>query len=59
MTSKEAIQKLESIKGYEKDGTNDNAHIRADEILLDFLKSNGYESVALAYEAISSGFWYE
>ncbi len=57
MTSEEAIKNLDDIPGLDPE----YAHSSADEILLKFLKANGHEGVAEAWERCDErcdGFWY-
>ena len=60
MNTDEALKKLASAA----DGKfidNETIHTRADEVLLEFLKSNGHEEVAEAWEKLDNdcgGFWY-
>ena len=37
---------------------NENRHLEADYVLLDFIKELGYTKVAEKWEEISDGFWY-
>ena len=57
MDIQEAVNALDSLESYDPE----MSHIKADAILLDFLKSNGYEGVAKAWKAAEErcdGFWY-
>jgi hypothetical protein len=56
MTMNEAIAKLDALTGAD----NEADHGAADQILVDFLKDNGGENVALAYERCQArfSFWY-
>lgn len=63
MTEQEAIDAmaLTEYPASKKDGDTENAHEKADEILLEFLRTNGYGPVADAFEKASGshgGFWY-
>lgn len=53
----EAITKLNNIEV----GDTETSHCLADNILLDFLKDNGYTKLAEAWEDLNNregGFWY-
>ena len=57
MTSQQAIDKLNGLTGYDPDSD----HVTAEEILKEFLKTNGAPAVADAFDDASSrglGFWY-
>ncbi len=57
MTEDEAIQKLDAIEG----GDQENAHGEADDVLLAFLKANGFMRLAQAWHDVDDrcgGFWY-
>lgn len=53
MTQNTAIKKL---KNAVKKLDTESAHIVADDIIVTFLKSNGYKKLAAAYEAVPK--WY-
>lgn len=57
MNEHEAIKNLEALKGC---GDAEVAHSLADKILLEFLRDNGAEDVAQAFEEVREevGFWY-
>lgn len=59
MTEQDAIQelsviadKLETKPGYDEEP----AHAEADEVLIEFLKANGYAKLAEAYDSIPKWF---
>jgi len=56
MNEQESIKELEHIIGAD----NELAHIKRDEILIDFLKNNGFSDLAKAAEDIEEAvcFWY-
>lgn len=57
MSESEAIHRLDDIAA----GDTERSHIKADEILLNFLRDNGFAKVADAYERVENregGFWY-
>lgn len=55
MTEQEAIEQLTQLA---TNGDNEVAHVRADAVLLQFLREAGHGAVADAYEAINGEFWY-
>jgi predicted GNAT family N-acyltransferase len=55
MTEQEAIEKLEEIVNTKDTET---AHIDADDLISDFIRANGFEKLADAYDEAASGFWY-
>ena len=56
MTKDEAVTMLKCLD----EGDNERAHAEADEILLEFLRTNGYEEIADAFEDAADRitFWY-
>lgn len=55
------MNKQEAIEALEKASKLDDAemaHIKADSILLECLRANGFEEVADKFESISGSFWY-
>ena len=59
MTEEEAIIKMR--EPIEKDNLdNEWIHINADEVLVEFLKTNGFRKIADAYEDVQNDidFWY-
>lgn len=55
MTKDEAVARLNALEGDPED-----THERADRILLDYLRANGGEAIAAAFEDARAqiGFWY-
>lgn len=53
MTREEAVEKLKALH---KNGDRESAHVYADEILCEFLKSLGYSDVVEAWDGV--GKWY-
>jgi hypothetical protein len=56
MTEQEAIATLNAIPRRDAE----HAHAAADQLLVDFLRSNGHAALADAYDAFQEdvGFWY-
>ena len=57
MTKEEAIKELNSINA----GDTELAHVDADNVLINFLLSNGYEDIIQAYVEVDKrcgGFWF-
>lgn len=56
MSEDDAISELLSLSV----GDREEAHVEADNILLEFLRKNGHESLADAYVDVRAaiGFWY-
>ena len=56
MNKTEALKELEECK----DMDNPDGHIRADEILVEFLKDNGHAEIADKYKSLAKyiEFWY-
>lgn len=56
MTKQEAIAALDALKK----GDNEGAHLRADEILCDYLRASGAEDLADAFDRAAGRvkFWY-
>lgn len=57
MTKEEAIKRLSEFREWDDP---EAAHVEADDILLEYLDSNGHKEVADAWKAVHSlvGFWY-
>lgn len=55
MKKEELIEVLRTIND---DNDEEAAHCRAEELLMIFLKNNGYPDVAAAYEKASQDWWY-
>lgn len=55
MTEQEALVRLEAVID-----ANDKevAHIKADDLLVDFIRELGYTKLADRFEKASNGFWY-
>lgn len=56
MTPDEAVKLLEALSSIDPE----TSHVLADQVLVDFLRSNGFADVADAFDAASDriGFWY-
>jgi hypothetical protein len=56
MTHEDVLQALETMQA----GDNEAVHYAADDLLLNFLRSEGYNDIAEAYERARDrvGFWY-
>lgn len=59
MTEQEAVNELQRVV-VELCADEEIAHGRADQILIEFLKANGFKTVADQYESTRDqiGFWY-
>lgn len=59
MDEKEAIRQIESL-AKEFSGDTETCHIRVDDVITGFLRANGFENLADAYDIAASevGFWY-
>lgn len=59
MTANEAIESLQKILD-DHDYNNEMDHIKADEVLLQFIETVGYPQVAHKYHEVREkiGFWY-
>ncbi len=63
MAEKECVKKLKMLKDDYTFCTSrrldrETYHVEADAILVEFLRKNGFNSVADQYEEMSSDFWY-
>ena len=55
MTEREAIEKLKKI---DENPNTERRHVDADELIVTFLKDQGYNELADVYEDITNDVWY-
>lgn len=57
MTEREAVNRLTQLFESRKDD-NEALHVDADQVLVDFIRANGFHALAAEYDRISEKFWY-
>lgn len=55
MNEQEALNKLKEIA---LDEDTEVRHIKADELIIDFLRANGFKELSMAYTKLTDDVWY-